>query len=809
MIIRYSLTWKTRFIVALFIGVAIVQSLSSVQAQDFAGRHRQFPEFISDSSGIKIDLLPLAEDSVYVRSREYRFFRVDAQGKVTGGLKVYNHLDLNLALQIGEEEDRERNAILNGFYWLSNFTVRVVSLTFFNPQWGANGFFFDQNVFKTDLRRIIKLYADQGYFETRIVKYETRYFKKQREIEVSIYIQEGKPTRYIKDPQVVILSPKPLMDYKNALVPDKLAEEIPIKKGDILIAENLEVSKSVLQKIFNQHGYPAAFVVEEVDTVTHGRRNASVVFQINPGRYAVFGETAVKGNYYQTRFLKENKPDTSKKIVDEYVIRRKILYKRGRTYNPDLLSQSIGQINALGVFRSVKPLLNKHKGSIDSTVINDEQVVYFLDSVKTSAGNRINRKPLPTVQRLIPVDTMDVVIEVSDRKERSLKPGVGFTTDFRDLPQSEKDRGLYMLPFLSLMTSWQSRNFFGGARKMQVSAKISKGFQNSRFFANYMEAKVTFRQPSFRLPLTRDVNNDLLITLSGIRNNTLTYDLVKYETAPTFIRQLTKELSLNFTPFSFTKQHIRRVYAVFDTNAIRNFYTTNTKIGLTFNNSNDMFYPGDGFLIYFLLDLSGFLLPSDLKYLKVSLDNRKYLAVTKKATVALRFRVASAKPYYTKGRPTAIPISEQFYCGGPNSIRGWAIKELAILNEKDGTITYSGGNSLLESGVEVRYNLFLSKNPSDAVTGTDFALFADAGNVWTEYNFRNIPKELPAQPLVAVGGGFRIRTMIGPVRIDFGYKLVDLQSLKVIHNGVVQTISRRAAKRLSPYSIQITLGQAY
>lgn len=222
-----------------------------------------------------------------------------------------------------------------------------------------------------------------------------------------------------------------------------------------------------------------------------------------------------------------------------------------------------------------------------------------------------------------------------------------------------------------------------------------------------------------------------------------------------------------------------------------------------------MFYPDEGFMVYLLSDFSGFILPSDLKYIKISLDNRKYFRISKGISLALRIRAASAKPYPIDDRMTEIPISEKFYCGGPNSIRGWAIKELGILNEKDGKISYAGGNSILETGIELRYNLFMSKNPTDAVTGTDLAFFADAGNIWTEYNFRNIPKELPAKPVIAVGTGIRIRTMIGPVRVDFGYKLVDLNGLKVINNGTVQTISRTAAKKLSPYSIQITLGQAF
>ncbi len=790
----------TRFIVPLLILLGLTGL--SLQAQTAQSRFR---DVYRDSTGISIDSLPALDDSVFVEGREYKFVGVDDRGEKTG-LSVFDDLTLNLSLVIGEEEDRQLGFFKKTGSWIANFVVRVVSLSFVDLGWGTNRYFFGNEIFKDDLRRILMLYQDQGYFETRIVRYKARLSEDRHNIAIEIAIQEGKPTRLSEDPTFKILSSHPVVDPKHELTEEKILPLLLIRKGERLSKEGLEVSRSTIQRLFNQNGYPYAEIKEIIDTTSAGPRHAKVHFDIFPGRYTLFGETSVSGNYY-----KASGRDTTTRIVADEVILRKVRYKPGRPYNPDQLSLSVGEINGLAVFRSVKPIITTVRGRLDSSrVLADSLRDAELDSIRKNHGNRFTEKKVDLEKYGVPVDTMGVVIQVTERKERSIKPGVGFTTDFRDLPQSEKDKGLATLPFAAFLISWQSKNFLGGARKLQVSGQVSKGFQQDRFFANFMQAKVTFRQPSFHIPLTRNYNNDLVVTLSGERNNTAAFDVLKYEASPTLIWQVTRPLSLSLTPFSFTQQQLRRTSVGYDETGPKDFFTTNTKFGATLNTSEDFFYPTGGALIYFNSDFAGFVLPSDLKFMRLSLDNRKYFRLSNRLSSAIRARAGTIIPYRTNGSKTVIPPSEKYYGGGPNSIRGWGIKELGIISETDEGLAYGGGNSIVEAGVEVRYNLYVTRDPSEVVTGMDLAGFVDVGNVWTEYNFKNVPAELPRNPVIAVGGGMRIRTLIGPVRVDVGYKLIDPKNLKVIGaDGTVKTIDKQLAKDISRVAIQITLGQAF
>ncbi len=772
----------------------------------------KFKDSYVDSSGAKIELLPTHEDSVFVKGEEYSFAGVDDKGNKKG-LSVFDQAGLNLKLSIGEEEERELGKMTRIGAWLVNTITRIATLTFVNPDLGSNRFYFHNEIFKEDLKRIIALYEQQGYFNARIVKYRADFSPDRKKIAIKIYIFEGPSTVLARDPTIKINSSVPLVDAENELSDKQIISNLITQKNDRLVQENVEAARTAIQKTFNKQGYPSAEVSAVIDTALHEPYKAAIEYGVIPGRYAVFGKTTVSGNFYKNISLRKNATDTTSKIVDDDVIFRKVRYRANETFDPDRLSLTVGQINGLGVFRSVKPLMTKFRGRVDSTLMEPrERLSFMLDSVKRGSGNRLSTNENADLRRWgIPVDTLDVAIAVAERKERTVKPGLGFTTDFRDLPHDEKGKGLSTLPFLILQVSWQSKNFFGGARKMQITSQISKGISpgNGILFANYMLTKITFRQPSYKLPFIRDADNDLLMTMALERNNTVAFDVVKYEASPTFIRQLNREMSMNLTPLSFTTQNVRRVL---NADTTIKFFTTNSKAGWTYNSSNDFFFPTSGFLIYLNSDFAGFFLPSDLKYLKLNLDSRRYIGLTKKLTLALRAHAGSAIPYRSRKGKKEVPVSEQFYGGGPNSIRSWGIKELGVIKEVSGSsVTFLGGNSILETGAEFRYNIYLSRQPNDAILGMDLAAFVDAGNVWTEHDFTNQPAGLSNKPVVAVGGGLRIRTLIGPVRADFGYKLQDVHRLIIesVDGQSVKTISPAQAKKISPFAIQITLGQAF
>ncbi len=97
-----------------------------------------------------------------------------------------------------------------------------------------------------------------------------------------------------------------------------------------------------------------------------------------------------------------------------------------------------------------------------------------------------------------------------------------------------------------------------------------------------------------------------------------------------------------------------------------------------------------------------------------------------------------------------IPSSARFYAGGQNSIRGFSLEELGPKNPKTGRVT--GGRYLGVGSLELERHIY------KMVSG---AVFVDAGN--------SFDPEYKNRVEVGTGFGLRLRTPLGPVRLDFGF----------------------------------------
>jgi outer membrane translocation and assembly module TamA len=103
---------------------------------------------------------------------------------------------------------------------------------------------------------------------------------------------------------------------------------------------------------------------------------------------------------------------------------------------------------------------------------------------------------------------------------------------------------------------------------------------------------------------------------------------------------------------------------------------------------------------------------------------------------------------------TDIPFNKRFFPGGADSIRGYQEGEAAPRNADGkliGAESYMLGNFELEQSLT---RLF-------SVVG-----FVDAVGITP--NFNHYPFE---QTLFSAGGGLRAKTIVGPVRLEYGYNL--------------------------------------
>jgi outer membrane protein insertion porin family len=145
-----------------------------------------------------------------------------------------------------------------------------------------------------------------------------------------------------------------------------------------------------------------------------------------------------------------------------------------------------------------------------------------------------------------------------------------------------------------------------------------------------------------------------------------------------------------------------------------------------------------------------------------------YFPIRPWLTWANNFRLGFAVPF----AGSYVPLSEQFFSGGADSLRGFPINgagpqravQVCTNPANSATCTFIsvpvGGESLFILNTEGRFPVWKSKNIGGVI-------FYDGGNVYAHVNL----PEMVRNYTNTIGLGLRYNTPVGPVRLDIGHNL--------------------------------------
>ncbi len=175
--------------------------------------------------------------------------------------------------------------------------------------------------------------------------------------------------------------------------------------------------------------------------------------------------------------------------------------------------------------------------------------------------------------------------------------------------------------------------------------------------------------------------------------------------------------------------------------------------GVSFNwlkdTRNDPLTTQRGEYVILTVETSGIALPADVHYVRPTAEYRIFRQLG--ALVAgLSMKTGIAEPVSPS---IDIPVHKRFYCGGTTSVRGYGEWTIGPMDETGNPI---GGKVLYEGSAEIRIPLY-------RILGA--AVFLDWGNVWQTYD------DLDTSLRWGTGAGIRIKTPLGSIRLDYGWKI--------------------------------------
>jgi outer membrane protein insertion porin family len=180
---------------------------------------------------------------------------------------------------------------------------------------------------------------------------------------------------------------------------------------------------------------------------------------------------------------------------------------------------------------------------------------------------------------------------------------------------------------------------------------------------------------------------------------------------------------------------------------------------------NSALDPTQGHYTSFDFSVAGSALGGNENFVRFFGEHQRYYRVPGLAStvLALNARLGLAKPY---GSTDTVVISERFFAGGSTTLRGFSFEEAGprgLDPNEPGQTKPLGGDALAILNAELRFPIWKR-------LGLGGALFYDGGNVFLPFSgikSEAIP-ETRRNFTHTLGFGLRIKTPIGPVRLDFG-----------------------------------------
>ncbi|MCH8567910.1 MAG: BamA/TamA family outer membrane protein [Balneolales bacterium] len=413
---------------------------------------------------------------------------------------------------------------------------------------------------------------------------------------------------------------------------------------------------------------------------------------------------------------------------------------------------------------------------VDGVQTVPESLIRYQSAIRE--GDRFSQRQLREAQQLVfrhPLvrlttiaipeqeedDLVDIRIRIREQSLRSIQVLAGFGNE--DLLRGQ--------------VTWTHRNPFGNGHRFSATTRAS--------FLEQM-GNVEYLIPGFVNPrsnlsvspfASRREESNFLITRYGFINN------LSYWHSRELVGNISYEFSNNnelLNQGSGIRSDSTQVYNI-----------SSLKLSSLYNESTPD--RGQGWAVRPFAEISGFLGTGSIAYQRLSLDVRRFIDLSSTTKIALR--VDSGLLF--SGDPFDTPANIRFYTGGTNSVRGWQRRELgpkrAVKDNNGNFLQYLplGGQSMLMFNSEIRQDLpFL-------IDGLQIGAFLDGGQVWLRYQETN-----PADFQYGTGAGLRYNSPIGPVRIDFGYKLNP--SDEDLNRFEGETFSGR-----SRWAVHFSIGQAF
>ena len=286
-----------------------------------------------------------------------------------------------------------------------------------------------------------------------------------------------------------------------------------------------------------------------------------------------------------------------------------------------------------------------------------------------------------------------------------------------------------------------------GGQNRQIVLRAEKSSVDEKYILNYKEPWLFNRSG---MPF-----NAFLMKESGESVNVDTRELFYRFDKFSFVSEIEIELSRNLKAglayeYSYSDTTDVAPGAIISKEDTGTLGISSVSTSLFYDLRDNPFDPTSGSLNGIVLKFASKAYFSEVEFVKGTLQSTWFFPLTKGIVWAVSLKSGLAHSF---GDDSELPLIERFFLGGRTTVRGYT-NDLLGPKGDDGVPT--GGNV---------FALFNSELRIPVRKELGIVVFIDGGNVW------QVIEDINYELKYTVGTGLRYRTPVGPLRIDYGYKL--------------------------------------
>lgn len=587
----------------------------------------------------------------------------------------------------------------------------------------------NENVIKDSVNSLITFYRANGFFDVKIIPFIEESEEKWK---ITYFVNEGK-RKFVEK-----------VEIQTGYSQKELKEILANKEGFPFNPDELDNDRTRIEEYLKIKGY--YFVKVFPPQVKEEGDKVNILFKVEESK-----EVKIKNIEIDDSVLKSEALEVAKIYKDfpfsETVfleIKRKIreVYLKNGYSDAQIEGKYEIKENEAYIHLRVKPgskkyfgksiilgnkktktdfiykrLLPKDGQPYNPYIIEEERQILY----RTGLFSRID------IQPQIKDNSIDLIYNFEEAPAGAVEFGFGYG-------EYERAKAFVDLSYI---------NLFG--MNKQIFSRIELSSLENRSYITYVDPWI-WKDITFKSSLVferKDIKN--------IDTKNIIYKLRRYGLSAGFEKKFFEffkaELIYEAT-YSKTWDVIPEV--VISNEDIGKIFISGIKASLIYDSRDNPFDPKKGWLAGVTSKLSSEFLGSEINFIKSSAYINKYTELTNGLVLATSLRAGWVWLY---GKTENLPISERYFLGGRDTVRGYAQNTLGPKQNNQPT----GGNAFLMGNIEFR--TYLGKN---------FFLvnFLDFGNVWNRVGDVN-----PSRLKYTTGIGLRYKTPVGPLRIDYGYKL--------------------------------------